>query len=123
MLAKLKKIFVWTLGTVVAVLFLSFAMLNDERVTLYFAPLPVPEMEVQLFLFIGILTIFGTLLGWFVASFECRRRYLVKKELRHRIKALEDEVAALRARHHLPAHHPHGDDHSLPSGHSTALQE
>lgn len=101
MLAKLKKFCIWTLATVVAVMFLFFAMVNREVVTLELAPFPY-TIEMRLFVFTGFLILIGTFLGWVVASFECRRRYLVKKHLRQRMTALEDEVAALRARHHLP---------------------
>lgn len=84
-----------------AVLFLFFAMVNSEMVTLQLTPLPY-AVEMRLFVFVGVLLLIGSLMGWVVASFECRRRYLLKKETKRRIVALENEVAALRARHHLP---------------------
>lgn len=118
MLAKLKKIFIWTLGTVVAVLFLTFAMINREVVTLELTPLPL-TVEMRLFVFIGLLVLLGTFLGWVVASFECRRRYLIKKHVRHRMQALEDEVAALRARHHLPENNAPSDSTALTESQNT----
>jgi uncharacterized integral membrane protein len=102
-LAKLKKICVWTLALVVSVLFLFFAMVNREMVALELTPFPY-TIEMRLFVFTGLLMLIGIFLGWVVASFECRRRYLVKKDVRLRMQALEDEVAALRARqNHAPA--------------------
>lgn len=101
MLAKLKKLFLWTIGTIVAVFFLIFAIANREVVQLSFAPLPLPDVEMRLFLFTGLLVTFGALLGWLVAALECRRRYRVKKSVQKRITALEDEITALRARHHI----------------------
>lgn len=101
MLAKIKKISIWIMASLFAVLFLFFAMVNSEVVTLQLTPLPY-VLEMRLFVFVGLFLLIGSFMGWIVASFECRRRYLVKKETKRRITALEDEVAALRARHHLP---------------------
>lgn len=95
------------MGSIVALLFLVFAMVNRETVPLALTPFPY-TVEMRLFVFIGLLVLFGSFLGWFVASFECRRRYLLKKATRSRIVALENEVAALRARHHLPEQHAVG---------------
>lgn len=100
-LAKLKKIIIWIMASLFAVLFLFFAMVNSEVVTLQFTPFPF-ALEMRLFIFVGLLLLVGSLIGWVIASFECRRRYLVKKETKQRMTALENEVAALRARHHLP---------------------
>lgn len=97
MLAKLKKICLWTLAAAVAVAFLFFAMANSEVVALELAPFPF-ILEMRLFVFMGVLILLGTFLGWIVASFECRRRYLVKKQIAQRITALENEIAVLRAR-------------------------
>lgn len=113
MLAKLKKLFIWTIGTIVAVFFLMFAIANREVVQLSFAPLPLPDMEMRLFLFTGLLITFGALLGWLVAMLEYRRRYRVKKSVQKRINALEDEITALRARHHIAQIHAM-DSESLP---------
>lgn len=101
MLAKLKKIFLWIIGTIVAVFFLMFAIANREVVQLSFAPLPLPDVEMRLFLFTGLLIVCGVLLGWLVAALEYRSRSRVKKSVQKRINALEDEITALRARHHL----------------------
>lgn len=101
MLDKLKKIIIRTLAVIVAVLFLFFAMVNREVVTLATTPFPF-VIEMRLFLFTALLLLLGIFIGWVVASFECRRRYLVQKATRKRLEALEDEVTALRARHHLP---------------------
>jgi hypothetical protein len=59
-------------------------------------------IEMRLFVFIGALVLSGVLLGWFVASFECRRRYLVQKQTKQRINALENEVTSLRTRQQTP---------------------
>ncbi|MCH2547249.1 MAG: LapA family protein [Alphaproteobacteria bacterium] len=84
-----------------AVFFLIFAMLNREVVSLDLAPFPA-VIEMRLFIFVGFLILIGTFLGWVVSSFECRRRYLIKKNVQKRITALENEIATLRARHTLP---------------------
>lgn len=71
-------------------------MVNREAVILDLSPLPY-TVEVRLFVLVGILLLAGIMLGWFVASFECRKRYLLQKESRRRLKALEEENASLRS--------------------------
>lgn len=103
----MKKILLLTFGFAVSVVFLFFAMVNREVVTLDLTPTPY-VIEMRLFVFMGLLLLFGTVLGWVVASFECRRRYLVQKDTRRRLQALNEEVASLRAQlqHHQQAHAP-----------------
>lgn len=101
MLARLKKIIISTIAVIVAVAFLCFAMINREAVTLDLSPFPF-LIEMRLFLLVAILLVMGIFIGWTVSSFECRRRYLVKKETQRKLDALENEVVALRARHDLP---------------------
>lgn len=101
MLATLKKNVVRVVALIVAVAFLCFAMINREVVALDLAPFPF-VVEMRLFLFAALLLVAGIFIGWVVASFECRRRYLVKKQTQQRMAALENEVVALRARHDLP---------------------
>lgn len=90
-----KKFFLIAVGLAVAVLFLFFAMVNREVVTIDLTPFPY-TLEIRLFLFAAGLVLIGVLLGWVVASFECRRRYLVQKDTKRRLQALEEEVRALR---------------------------
>lgn len=101
MLARLKKIIISTFAVFVAVAFLCFAMINRETVTLDLSPFPF-LIEMRLFLLVATLLVSGIFIGWIVSSFECRRRYLVKKETQRKLDALENEVIALRARHDLP---------------------
>lgn len=91
----IKKLFLLVIGLAVATLFLFFAMVNREVVTIDLTPLPY-LLDVRLFVFAGVLILFGVLLGWIVASFECRRRYLVQKDTKRRLQALEEEVRSLR---------------------------
>gem|GEM_PF-5745663 len=76
--------------------FLFFAMVNREAAVLDLSPLPY-QVEVRLFVLVGVLLLAGIILGWFVASFECRKRYMLQKESRRRLKALEEENASLRS--------------------------
>lgn len=101
MLARLKKIIISTFAVIVAVAFLCFAMINRETVTLDLSPFPF-LVEMRLFLLVAALLVAGIFIGWVVSSFECRRRYLIKKETQRKLAALENEVIALRARHDLP---------------------
>lgn len=105
MFSALKRFFFQILGLIFAVAYLTFAMVNRETVTLDIAPLPY-LIEMRLFLLVGILLLIGIIIGWLVASGECRRRYLLKKDTTQRVAALENEVKALRARSHLPDHSP-----------------
>lgn len=108
MLATLKKIFFTVLALVSGTAFLFFAIINREVVTVSLSPYPV-VVEMRLFILIGVLILVGILLGWIVASFECRRRYLLQKSTKERLAALENEIAALRAQQQLPGHSPaHG---------------
>lgn len=113
MLAKLKKLCIWIVAAAVAVSFLFFAMANSAVVALELAPFPF-ILEMRLFVFMGMLVLFGTFLGWGVASFECRQRYRVKKQVKQRITALENEIAGLRARQNLPHSAPHSGHNGLP---------
>lgn len=101
MLARLRKIIITTVAVIVAVAYLCFSMINREVVALDLAPFPI-IVEMRLFLFASVLLVLGIFIGWVTASFECRRRYLVKKETQQRLEALENEVSALRSRHDLP---------------------
>lgn len=92
----LKHILLIILGLSVAVAFLFFAMVNRETAILDLSPFPY-NVEVRLFVLVGVLLLAGIVLGWFVASFECRKRYMLQKESRHRLKALEEENASLRS--------------------------
>lgn len=107
MLATLKKTVIRTTAVIVAVAFLFFAMVNRQMVTLELTPFPF-ALEMRLFLFTALLLMTGIFIGWVVASFECRRRYLLKKETTRRLAALENEVQALRARQDLPDTLAHG---------------
>lgn len=113
MLSALKRFFFQILALVVAVAFLTFAMVNRETITLNLSPLPY-IVEIRLFMLVGILILSGILIGWVAASFESRRRYLLKKTTKQRVTALENEVQALRTRSHLPDHSPahHNHPHS-----------
>ena len=101
MLSSFKKYLIGTLAFLITVGFLFFAIVNRETVSLNLEPLPY-ILEVRLFVLIGVLMVAGVLLGWIVASFECRRRYLLRKETTRRLSALEEELSALRARNSLP---------------------
>lgn len=107
MLVSLKKFLTGTLALVTAVFFLFFAVVNRETVSLQLTPLPY-IIEMRLFVVIGVLVLFGTLLGWLVASFECRKRHTARKETRQRLIALEEENAALRSRYSLPEYPAQG---------------
>lgn len=105
MLRAIRKFFIISIAAVVAAAFLFFAMVNREMVALHFTPFPL-VVEMRLFAFVALLTTAGMVLGWVVASMECRRRYLVKKETSDRLRALEDEVKSLRLQKQLPDHSP-----------------
>lgn len=96
------------LGVVFAIAYLFFALTNREVVLLDLAPLPY-LLEIRLFVFVSALLLLGMLVGWFVASFGCRRRHMIQRQTVRKIEALENEVTALRARSQLPddspAHH------------------
>lgn len=117
MLDTLKKYCIRAFAVIVAVGFLFFAMVNREVVTLKLTPFPY-VIEMRLFLFTAMLVVLGIFIGWVVASFECRRRYMVKKETKQRLHALENEVVALRAQQShaedLPQHS------SLPARHDNS---
>lgn len=89
------------LGTIFAVAYLFFALTNRELVVLDLAPLPY-LLEIRLFVFVTILLLVGMVTGWFVSSFECRRRYLISRQTARKLEAMEHELSALRARHQLP---------------------
>lgn len=104
MLSSLKKLILSLFALVVAMGFLTFAILNREVLLLNFAPLPY-TVEMRLFLFMGVVLLIGIFLGWVVASFECRRRYLIHKDTHRRLTALEEENKSLRMRdQHLSPH-------------------
>lgn len=115
MLENFKKIAIRTIAVIIAVGFLFFAMVNRQVVTLELTPLPF-VIETRLFMLVALLMVAGIFIGWIVASFECRRRYLVKKETAKRLAALENEVTALRAHQHAmeTAQMPRND--TLPTG-------
>lgn len=70
-------------------------MVNRETVTLDLTPLPY-TLELRLFVFASLLVLFGIMLGWLVASFECRKRYLIHKDMRKQIALLQEENSNLR---------------------------
>lgn len=54
-------------------------------------------LEMRLFVFAGLVLIFGILLGWMVAIVGCHRRYKLSRQTKQRLASLEEEIAALRA--------------------------
>lgn len=101
MLAAIKQFILTVFAIVVAGGFLVFAIVNREVVHLSLAPYPF-EIETRLFVLVGLLLLSGSILGWFVSNFECRRRYQLQRSTRERLAALENENAALRLQQQRP---------------------
>jgi hypothetical protein len=93
-----KKYLIFLIGLGFSMSFLFFAMVNREMITIDLTPIPY-ILEIRLFIFAGSLFLIGIFCGWFVASFECRKRYLIHKDGRRKLLALEEENSILRVQH------------------------
>lgn len=101
MLSRVSRILKALLITIIAVLFITFAVVNREAVKISLFPLPY-EAQLPAFLLAILCFALGSIIGWMTLSLRLSKTKREAKTEHKRVVALQHEIDALHAEQERP---------------------